>query len=234
VSDVKKIAILQSDYIPWKGYFDIIRAVDEFIVYDDVQFTKRDWRNRNTIKTRHGVKWLTIPVKVKGRYHQLISETEIEDNRWALKHWKTIRSNYEKCDFFTNYEKLFEETYKEASDCRLLSNVNVLFIRLVNSLLGIETKISHSADYFPEGGKSERLISICRNAGAEIYLTGPSGLDYLDTEKFRKEEIDIVVADYEGYLNYDQPFPPFSHNVSIVDLIFSTGGKAPSFLKNLI
>ena len=91
---MKKVAILQSNYIPWKGYFDMIAAVDEFILYDDMQYTRRDWRNRNQIKTPQGVQWLTVPVKVKGKYHQTIRETEIEGAQWAKDHWKALSQNY--------------------------------------------------------------------------------------------------------------------------------------------
>ncbi|MFW5835685.1 MAG: WbqC family protein, partial [bacterium] len=99
----KKIAILQSNYIPWKGYFDIINYVDEFIVYDDAQYTRRDWRNRNLIKTPRGLKWLTIPVEVKGKYTQTIYETKIADKNWAEKHWKSIRHNYNEADCFEEF-----------------------------------------------------------------------------------------------------------------------------------
>lgn len=91
---MKKVAILQSNYIPWKGYFDLIAAVDEFILYDDMQYTRRDWRNRNQIKTPQGLQWLAVPVQVKGKYHQTIREAEIDGNDWAEVHWKTLVQNY--------------------------------------------------------------------------------------------------------------------------------------------
>src|SRR5438046_4323553 len=90
----RKAAIVQSNYIPWKGYFDLIRRVDEFILYDDVQYTRRDWRNRNLIKTPQGLRWLTIPVEVKGKYYQSIRDTKIADPVWAASHWQTIVHNY--------------------------------------------------------------------------------------------------------------------------------------------
>src|SRR5208283_1807000 len=90
----KSLAAIQSNYIPWKGYFDIINRVDEFMLYDDAQYTRRDWRNRNKIKTPRGLRWLTIPVRVKGKFHQKICETEISDPGWAAGHWQTLRQNY--------------------------------------------------------------------------------------------------------------------------------------------
>ena len=101
---MKKLAIVQSNYIPWKGYFDMINMVDEFILYDDCQFTKRDWRNRNKIKTPNGSQWLTIPVDVKGKYQQKIKDTVVSDPEWSKKHWTAITHNYCKASFFDNFK----------------------------------------------------------------------------------------------------------------------------------
>ena len=103
---MKKVAISQSNYIPWKGYFDLINKVDEFILYDDAQFTRRDWRNRNKIKTLNGLQWLTIPVDVKGKYFQKIKETKISDKNWGMNHWQQIKQNYSKARHFKNYNSL--------------------------------------------------------------------------------------------------------------------------------
>ena len=107
----KKIAIVQSNYIPWKGYFDLINSVDEFILFDDMQYTKRDWRNRNLIKTQSGLRWLTIPVLVSGKFHQKINETKISDMDWSTEHWKTICCNYARAKYFRDYKDYFEEIY---------------------------------------------------------------------------------------------------------------------------
>lgn len=228
---MKRIAILQSNYIPWKGYFDIIRSVDEFIIYDDVQYTRRDWRNRNTIKTGDGIKWLTIPVKVKGKYDQLVCETEISGKEWTVKHWKTIKHNYGKSPFFNKYEEQFGDAYMKAAEYHFLTEVNILFIKMICSILGTRTRICRSTDYIPEGKSSDRILSICRQAEAKEYITGPSGLNYLNTEKFIKEGIRVAIADYSKYSVYDQIYPPFSHNVSVIDLIFSTGKMATNYMR---
>src|SRR5215204_4466106 len=107
----KKVAIVQSNYIPWKGYFDLINLVDEFILFDDMQYTRRDWRNRNIIKTSAGPKWLTIPVAVKGNYFQSIQDTTISDPRWARKHWESIVHSYAKAKSFAMYRDVFEALY---------------------------------------------------------------------------------------------------------------------------
>ena len=136
----KKVAIVQSNYIPWKGYFDLIHEVDEFILFDDVQYTRRDWRNRNRIKTPHGLLWLTIPVWVKGRYHQKIRETVISDSEWSRKHWKTIVQNYARAPYFSRYSDVFEDLYCTNSE-KYLSRINYRFIKELCDLLGIATKL---------------------------------------------------------------------------------------------
>jgi len=228
-----KIAIQQSDYIPWKGYFDIIRAVDEFIIYDDVQYTRRDWRNRNRIKTPQGLLWLTIPVKVKGRYLQLINETEVTDSKWAVKHWKTICLNYSGTKYFEEYEPLFREAYHAAAEMKMLTEINLYFLKLINNILGINTRLTRSEDYNATGKGSDRILSLCLKAGARDHLTGPSAMSYIDKSAFERSGIKISVADYSGYQEYPQPWPPFSHNVSIIDLIFCTGRDAVRFMKRL-
>jgi len=112
----KRVAIVQSSYIPWKGYFDLIRHVDEFILFDDVQFTKRDWRNRNRIKTPQGPLWLSIPVQVKGRYLQAIKDTVVSDPAWSRTHWRTIRSNYAKAPFFPQFKDALEDLVEKGRD----------------------------------------------------------------------------------------------------------------------
>ena len=171
---MKKIAILQSNYIPWKGYFDIINMVDEFVVYDEAQYTKRDWRNRNLIKTKNGLKWLTIPVQVKGKYKQKINETRVSDKNWAEKHWKTICHNYAHAGCFEKYKEKFEKAYEVVAKMDLLSEINFYFIKLIVKILGIKTKFSQSGQYSLKGSKSEKIISVCKQAGADTYITGPA------------------------------------------------------------
>jgi hypothetical protein len=229
---MKKIAILQSNYIPWKGYFDIINSVDEFVVYDEAQYTRRDWRNRNIIKTKDGLKWLTIPVEVKGKYDQKIKETRIAGKKWALKHWKMIKYNYCPSLVFREYEGLLEETYLQSERLNFLSDVNNLFISVINSILGIKTLITDSSKYKMEGNRNEKLISICKQANAELYLTGPSAKTYIDEKLFFESGITVKWFNYEGYPVYDQIFPPFEPTVSIIDVILNNGVKSTSFLKS--
>jgi hypothetical protein len=229
---MKRIAILQSNYIPWKGYFDIINMVDEFVIYDDVQYTRRDWRNRNCIKTLNGLKWLSIPVEVKGKYNQKVMETRIADNKWASQHWKILKQNYKSASYFGIYSGLFEEAYYQVSRMEFLSEVNRHFINLVNSVLGIETLITDTSKYLIEGNKTEKIISICKQAGADIYLTGPSAKNYIDTRLFSEANIRVEWIDYNGYPEYLQKYSPFIHNVSILDVIFNCGDNSHIVMKS--
>ena len=228
---MKKIAILQSNYIPWKGYFDLINMVDEFVLYDDMQYTKRDWRNRNKIKTPKGPQWLSIPVEVKGRYFQKISETKISDQSWKKKHWGSIVANYSKTKHFKEYNDLFEELYLNNSEDHL-SLVNYNFIIAINKILGIQTKIRRSSEFNLVDGQTEKLIQICTDCNASTYLSGPAAREYFDYDVAKNAEINVEWMDYSGYLEYDQRFPPFEHGVTILDLIFNEGPNAQAYMKS--
>ena len=228
---MKKVAIVQSNYIPWKGYFDLIAAVDEFILYDDMQFTRRDWRNRNRIKTREGLAWLTIPVEVKGKYLQPIRETRIAGSDWAEKHWKTIAHAYARAAHLDELAPLLRHKYEEAAQRELLSEVNHLFLTFVCEQLQIATKLSWSMDYELVEGKNERLIALCRQAGATHYLSGPAARDYMDVELFARHGIEVAFFDYSGYPEYRQLHGPFEHAVSVIDLLLNEGRNARTYLK---
>jgi len=229
----KSVAIIQSNYIPWKGYFDLIRSVDEFILLDEVQFTRRDWRNRNIIKTAAGPKWLTIPVQVKGKYFQKISETEVSRIDWHKDHWNTIDHHLRRAPFFDLYEARLREAYMEAGELRFLSHINRKFIQLVSSWLGISTKLVDSREYAIATGKTERLVALCRQAGASEYVSGPAALGYLDEQLFASSGIRVRWFEYTGYREYPQLYGPFEHRVSVLDLIMHTGPDALHFLARI-
>lgn len=227
----KKLAIVQSNYIPWRGYFDLINSVDEFILFDDAQYTRRDWRNRNVIKTPKGLLWLTIPVQVRGKYSQKIKDTIVTDERWNHHHWRSIVHNYSQARYFEEYRKQFQELYLGTED-KYLSRINLRFLRAICRILGINTIISCSMDYDLIEGKTERLVKLCRDAGATEYISGPAARVYLDEESFRKEGIKLSYIDYSGYPEYHQLYPPFGPNVSIIDLIFNEGPNATKFMRS--
>lgn len=226
---MKKIAIVQSNYIPWKGYFDMIAAVDEFILYDDMQYTRRDWRNRNQIKTPHGLQWLTVPVKVKGKYHQTIFEAEIEGSNWASVHWKSLQQNYRRTPYFDEVsvwlEPLYLRPYSRVSD------VNRVFLESICRYLSITTLISNSSDYTLSDGKTERLADICVQAGATEYISGPAAKDYVEADVFSERGIQLRWFNYSGYPEYPQLWGDFCHNVTILDLLFNCGKEAPNYMK---
>jgi len=225
----KKIAILQSNYIPWKGYFDLINAVDEFILYDEMQYTKNDWRNRNKIKTVQGVQWLTIPIKQEN-LSQTIRETRTASDIWSSKHAKTLTLNYGRSRYFREFWPVFEPLYIDGRE-HFLSRINFEFMRAVNGILGIDTHITWSSDYRLVGDRSVRLANLCEQARADEYITGPSALDYMDGAVFRRSGISVKVVDYGGYPEYTQLYPPFEHGVSVLDLIFNEGADARKYMK---
>ena len=225
----KRVAILQSNYLPWKGYFDLIGMVDEFILYDDVQYTKNDWRNRNRIKTRNGLRWITIPVQY--HYPQKIKDTLVSDPDWNRRHWKSISQEYSRAKYFRDYKDAFEDLYLKGDE-KYLSLINYRFIAAVCDMLGIRTKLSWSMDYRLVEGKTERLVDLCRQAGASEYLSGPSAKGYIEEACFLSGGIALRYMDYSGYPEYRQLHGDFVHEVSIIDLIFNEGPGAASFLKS--
>lgn len=227
---MKKVAIVQSNYIPWKGYFDMIAAVDEFILYDDMQYTRRDWRNRNQIKTPQGVQWLTVPVLVKGKYHQPICETEINGSDWAAKHWAAISSNYRRAAHFTEIAAWLEPLYLGESYSHL-SQLNRRFLEAICGYLGIGTRLSSSSDYSLVEGKTERLADLCSQAKATEYVSGPAARDYIDKTVFDAKGIALSWFDYSEYPEYTQLWGDFTHGVTILDLLFNCGKRAPDYMK---
>lgn len=222
----KRVAIVQSNYIPWKGYFDLIHSVDEFILLDDVQYTRRDWRNRNRIKTPSGTQWLTIPVATKGRYLDPIRMIEVSDRGWARDHWAQLSTHYSAAAHFGTYRDALEDLYLGCEDTRL-SAINRRFLERICRLLGITTRLSWSMDYDVVDGKTERLVSLCAQAGAAVYVSGPAARVYLDSQPFEQLGMRVEYMDYSGYPEYDQLYPPFDHFVTVLDLLLNAGPDAP-------
>jgi len=228
---MKKVAVLQSNYIPWKGYFDLINMVDEFILYDDVQFTKNDWRNRNRIKTSQGIQWLTIPV-----YHSIdqeIRDIKVSQKNWNIKHWRTLQNNYAKAPFFNLYQKIFSDAYAGIQS-ENLSEINRTFLEVINTILGIKTRLSWVWEYNVPGDRNERLINLCKAVGGDCYLSGPAAQNYLDVELFKKAGIQVEWMDYSGYPEYKQLYPPFEHGVTILDLLFNAGDSTGNYMKSFL
>lgn len=227
---MKKVAILQSNYIPWKGYFDLIASVDEFILYDDMQYTRRDWRNRNQIKTPQGIQWLTVPVRVKGKYDQKIRDTLIDGSDWAISHWKALEQNYRRAPYFGEVSLWLRPLYLE----NFYTNISQLNHRLIEGVchyLGIKTTISKSWDYNLVSGKTERLADLCSQAGGTEYVSGPSAKDYVEESIFTDMNIKLTWFDYAGYPEYPQLWGEFTHGVTILDALFNCGKDTRKYMR---
>jgi hypothetical protein len=221
-----RVAILQSNYIPWKGYFDIIGSVELFIFHDDLQYTKGDWRNRNKIKTPKGVEWLTVPCGTSE--HRLICDVQLTNPDWQCKHWRLIKTHYVKTPYFKQYSPFFEEIYLGRKWSNL-SDMNHHIIKAISiELLGMTTRFDDSRVYNLEAAKGDRVIELLKKVGATTYLSGPAAKSYLDESAFSAECIDLEWMNYIGYPEYPQLNPPFDHSVSIIDLFFNMGPDAAS------
>jgi hypothetical protein len=225
-----RICIIQSCYIPWKGFFDLIRQCDEYVIFDRAQYVRRHWHNRNLIKTASGPTWLTIPVVAKGRFEQQpIDEVEIA-SPWAEKHWRAIELTYRRAAFFADLAPVVQGWYEQAQRETRLTEVNLIFLRGITELLGIKTRITRDTAYPAEGAKTERLLAIARAAGADRYLSGPSARDYLDEDTFRAAGVATEWMSYRGYPEYSQLHGAFVHEVTALDLLFNTGPDAARYL----
>lgn len=226
----KTVVVTQSNYLPWKGYFDQIRQADLLVLLDCVQYTRRDWRNRNQIKTADGPRWISIPVKVKGRYFQPIDETEIAEPGWADQHTRVLEANYRRASAFGEEGPwLFEQLRAAAGDTQL-SRVNRRLLEAICRRVGIKTPIVACDDLLPRDElvamePTERLLRLCQACGATRYVCGPAAKAYLDVEAFHSAGIEVAWFDYAGYPEYPQLQPPFVHGVSIVDLLLNVGAK---------
>ena len=223
----KIVAVLQSNYIPWKGYFDIINAVDAFVLYDECQFTRRDWRNRNKIKTPQGVAWLTVPVRSRGNFIAPINTIEVDGSAWSEKHAATLKHQYAKAPAFKEIWPRIQGVYDDCQHTTLLSEVNYRFIKEVCAILRINTPLLWSHELgVKEEDPSERLAAICSRLEATAYLSGPAARDYLNEEVFRERGMDVLWMRYDSYPHYSQLHPPFRHDVTVLDILFNVGSSA--------
>lgn len=225
---MKKVAVIQSSYIPWKGYFDIIHDVDEFIFYDEVLDSKGSWRTRNKIRVAQDPMWLTIPTGFSSTLR--IDEILLPNPRWQEKHLKTLLINYSKAPYLKKYEEFLKHLYLEKRWERL-SEMNQYMIQTISrECLGIQTKFSNSIDYPSSGASHEKLLSLVKATKADVYVSGPAAKSYIIAEDYAQAGIILVWKDYSGYPPYPQPFEPFIHEVSILDLLFYTGDDAPYYI----
>jgi hypothetical protein len=227
-----KVVILQPSYIPWRGYFDQICRADLFIFYEDVQYDKRGWRNRNQIKTPKGKQWLTIPVHGHGAQTENIPIHQIRiawDNSWSQNHLKTLQHSYVKAPHFDQYLPLLETFYKRRDE--FLADFTIDFtIALAHELGNTHTRFMRSSEIVGiNGQKTDRLIQILQAVGGNHYISGPSARDYIEKEKFDSAGIALEYMEY-NYPEYPQLYPPFDPFVSVLDLLLMTGSDAPDYI----
>tara|TARA_B100001996_G_scaffold103079_1_gene77409 strand:+ start:4610 stop:5290 length:681 start_codon:yes stop_codon:yes gene_type:complete len=212
-------AISQSNYIPWKGYFQLIFEADIFIFYDTVDFTKRDWRNRNQIMTPHGLHWLTIPISSKRG--MAIEEIILPQGPWRRNHLETIRRNYSKFPYLQDVMDLLSPVFNN-EDITHLSEFNQTIIRRISEYLEIDTVFYNASEFNVNGERVDRLIRLCEKVGANTYLSGPAAKNYI-TNEFDKKSLNLKWMEYGPYETYEQYGEEFSHHISIVDTIASLG-----------
>jgi hypothetical protein len=226
------IAIHQPECLPWLGYFDKMANVNTYVLFDHVQFKKRYYENRNVIKQGDKPVWITVPVKSKGRYTQAIKEVEIDNTLpWQRKTWETIRHCYASSPFYKQYHEelhalMFHKTYE------LLLDFNLACIEWFRKTLGITTPMLFSSSLDVDSFKaSDLILEICRRTGADKYLCGPSGKEYLHLENFKNAGIEVVWQDFT-HPSYPQEGKGFIPNLSTIDLIFNCGAESKSILFN--
>lgn len=226
---MKKIAILQSNYIPWKGVFDMINMVDEFVFFEDVDYTQRDWRNRNKIPTPNGEIWLTVPVNKAERGTKIKDITINHNTDWQRKHYLTLKGNYKKAPYYKENEKLLGEIYLNHRWDKL-SEMNIFITQRLSELFGINTKFTNSTDLHTDGVKDDKLIEICQKLNATHYLSGPAAKNYINNDKFKKAGITLSYMLYDNYPEYQQLYGCFNHHVSVLDVLFNCGDDAPKYI----
>jgi hypothetical protein len=223
--------ILQPAYIPWRGYFEQIYRADVFVFYDDVQYDKHGWRNRNWIKNHQGGQWLTIPVHNRGVVIESIPINQIEiawEQSWAERHWRAIQQSYYRAPYFKQYAPWLEDVYQRRPE-RLADFTIPLTIEIAQKLGICRTRFLRSSELKASGQKTDRLIEILNWVGASHYISGPSARSYIENEKFEAAGITLEYMDYH-YPEYPQLHPPFDPHVTILDLLFMVGPEAPQYI----
>ena len=224
-----RVTILQPSYLPWLGFFEQMSRSDKFVLLDDVQYTRRDWRNRNRIRVRENWIWLTVPVQQKSRFSQSLLETRIDNSvSWRRKHLETLRQHYCKAPFFEKYFPRCQQVYEK--DWTFLFDLCLETINLIKEEMGIETPLLRSSEIKPGGEKTERLVSICRELGATHYLSGESGSNYIAEEDFSSQGIALEYQNYEHPV-YPQRYTGFVPHLSAIDLLFNCGEQSLGILK---
>lgn len=222
-----RAVLLQPTYLPWMGYFGMIDSADTFVFYDDTQFVKQSWQQRNRIRTSSGSTWLVVPVTQS--FGQAINEVKIcNEVNWRPKHWKSIKYNYTKSPFFEDYASIFEGIYKK--EWENLVDLNITLIKEITKLLGFHSEFKLSSDLNVSGTKTERVINVLKEIGANEYISGPAAESYIELERFKKEGITLYWYEFD-HPSYPQSFDGFTPQLSVLDLLFNVGNESPNVIK---
>jgi hypothetical protein len=223
-----RCVILQPSYIPWRGYFDLIHRADVFVFYDDVQYDKNGWRNRNRVKTAKGTTWLTIPVPQRGVISAKVPINAVVPigTAWPHDHFEALKRSYSAAPYFD--EEWLRGLY--SAPAPLLADFTIATTVEIAARLGIRgTRFVRSSQLDATGTKTERLIGLLRELGATHYLSGPAARDYIEPQQFDDAGIALEWMTYD-YPEYPQLYPPFDPFVSVLDLMFMTGPDAPRYI----
>lgn len=219
-----RLVVLQPSYLPWLGYLDQYQWADRFVIYDDVQYDKHGWRNRNRILTSNGIQWLTVPVLTKNLDKPLINEVKINSQqKWVKKHLQSIQQAYSKCEFFDwlypGLEKLLNTRFA------YISTLDVEMLKFLTGKLGLPWKVQLSSEMGVPGRRTERLVGICQQLGATDYLTGDAARDYLEEDRFEEIGVRVHWHSYQ-HPTYRQRFDGFEPYLSVIDLMFNHGPES--------
>ncbi len=225
-----RISIIQSAYVPWRGFFDLIGRCDFYVIYDSAAFSKGHWHNRNRIRRKGGAYWLTIPVSTAGRLGQPIDEVTVAAP-WAKRHWDIIRESYADTPGFAKESPWVKDLYAQVQNETHLSRINEVFLRAFAARLGLQVQILRDRTLDLVGNRVERLVSLCQAVGANVYLSGPAAKEYLDETVFGDAGIAVEWMTYGPYKSYAQPYEGFDGFVSVLDLLFCTGSEATKFIR---
>jgi hypothetical protein len=219
-----RVGILQPGYLPWLGFFEQVSRCDQFVLYDDVQFDKNSWRNRNRIKTPEGPLWLTVPVRHRGHTSQTLLQTEITENTvWPRKHLSTLHTYYRRAPYFTRYLEGLTEIYRQ--EWKYLVDLDLALIFHLLEVLGIRTPVLRSSELGIMGKSTDRLVAICKALNADCFYEGAAGEHYIDAAQFAEAGI---VLEYQRYVHptYSQLYGEFIPYLSVIDLLFNCGDES--------
>ena len=227
-----KVAIHQPEHLPWLGFFHKVNMADVFVVLDNVQYRRRYFQNRNKIRTKDDWQWVIVPLKKAKRDELLIKDAKISkgDMRWKEKNLRAISRSYSKADYFKKYWDEFEEIYRQ--NFTHISDLNIALLKFIFNKLGIRVQVQLASDMDVCGQKSDLILNICEVVGATNYISGISGRDYLDIDKFKRSQIKVTIQEFHHPI-YRQLFEPFIPCMSIIDLLFNHGDKSLNIINGL-